>query len=108
MDHQTNKTVVAALYEAKVKDNEIIRLLQKHCEISWDEAVHYLQNEKFILFPCRNLFEYLIIEQGMSIEEADKLIHTKVRALLANDTELSKLPPAKLFEKIKSLIDPEL
>lgn len=107
MYHQTNKTVVAALYEAKVKDNEIIRLLQKYCGVNQDEAINYLQNEKFILFPCRNLFDYLIIEQGMDKEEADKLIHTKVRTLLANDTGLSKLTPAKLYEKIKSLIDLE-
>ena len=44
--HREKKMAVAVLYEAKVKDDEILRILQKFCNIDNEEAVNVLQNEK--------------------------------------------------------------
>jgi len=98
------KLVTAALYEAKVKDEEILRVLIKVCDIDKEEAVNTLRNEKFILSPCRELYQYLILEKGYDEHDADVLIHTKVKRALASNTELSKLSPAKLFDAINKAI----
>jgi len=94
------KLVTEALYEAKVKDDEIIRILTKVCEVDNEEALKTLRNEKFILSPCRDLYQYLILEKGYDKRDADVLVHTKVKRALAGDTDLSKLSPAKLFDAI--------
>lgn len=93
------KLVTAALYEAKVKDDEILRVLMKVCETDRQEAINALQNEKFILSPCRELYQYLILVKGFDEREADVFIH-KAKPKLAGNTELSKLSSAKMFDAI--------
>ena len=52
------KLVTAALYEAKVKDEEILRVLMKVCDADREEATNAFRNEKFMLYPCRALYQY--------------------------------------------------
>lgn len=94
------KLVTAALYEAKVKDSEIIRILMKICDANREEATNALSNEKFILYPCRELYQYMILEQGFEEHDADVFIHNKATRALSNKRELSKLSPAKMFDAI--------
>lgn len=95
------KRLVAALYEAKVKDDEILRLLLKYGDMDEDEALLLLKNEKIVEAPCRNLYQYLILNVFADETEADKFIHNKARIALSNNIELSKLSPAKLYDEIK-------
>lgn len=95
------KRLVAALYEAKVKDDEIITLLLKYGYMDEDEALMLLRNEKIVEAPCRNLYQYLILNKYTDEKEADKFIHNKARSALSNNMELSKLSPAKLYDEIK-------
>lgn len=93
------KRLVAALYEAGVKDDEIIRLLLKYGYMDEDEALMLLKSEKIVEAPCRNLYQYLIL--NVFADEADTFIHNKARIALSNNMELRKLSPAKLYDEIK-------
>jgi hypothetical protein len=94
------KLVTAALYEAKVKDEEILRVLMKVCYADREEATNAFRNEKFMLYPCRELYQYMILEKGFEEHDADVFIHNKAKRALAGNRELSKLSPAKLFDTI--------
>ncbi|SHJ36397.1 hypothetical protein [Parasporobacterium paucivorans] len=94
------KLVTAALYEAKVKNEEILRVLMKVCEADREEATSAFQNEKFMLHPCRELYQYLILEKGFEEHDADVFVHTKAVRALADNKELSELSPAKMFDTI--------
>jgi hypothetical protein len=54
------KLVTKVLYAAKVKDDEIIRILIKVCDVDKEDAINALCNEKFILSPCRELIQDFI------------------------------------------------
>ena len=88
------KLVTAALYEAKVKDDEILRVLMKVCDIDREEAMTAFQKEKFMLSPCRELYQYLILEKGLDAHDADVFVHSRARVALAGNAELSKLSSA--------------
>ncbi len=94
------KLVTAALFEAKVKDEEILRVLMKVCDIDREEATNAFRNEKFILYPCRELYQYLILEEGFEEHDADVFIRIKAKRALAANRELSKLSLAKMFDAI--------
>lgn len=96
------RLVAAALYEAKVKDEEILRVLVKVCDADREEATNAFRKEKFILYPCRELYQYLILEKGFEEHDADVFIHKKASRALADNRELSKLSPAKMFEAINN------
>ena len=53
-----------------------------------------------MLYPCRALYQYLILEKGFEEHDADVLIHSKAKRALASNRELSKLSPAKLYDAI--------
>lgn len=97
------KLVTAALYEAKVKDDEILRVLMKVCNVDKEEAMNAFRNEKFMLSPCRELYQYLVLEKGFDDHDADMFIHKRARTALAGNTELSKLSPAKMFDTINKV-----
>lgn len=99
--YEKQRAVVAALCEAKVKDDEVLRLLKNYCDSTDEEAVNLLQCEKFIEAPCRTLFQNLVLDVGMSEREADDFIYLKAKVRLSKDTALSKLAPAKLYAAIK-------
>ncbi len=69
---------MGALYEAKVKDDEIMRVLTKFCEADKKEGINAIQNEKFILSPCRELYQYLLLNKGFNEYEADIFIIIKL------------------------------
>ena len=94
------KLVTAALYEAKVEYEEILRVLMKVCDIDREEAMAALQKEKFMLSPCRELYQYLLLEKGFDAHDADVFIHNKATRALADNRDLSKLSPAKMFDVI--------
>lgn len=94
------KLVTAALYEAKVKDEEILRVLMKVCNADREEATNAFRNEKFMLYPCRALYQYLILEKGFEEHDADVIINSKAKRVLTSNRELSKLSPAKLYDAI--------
>jgi len=94
------KLVTAALYEAKVKDEEILRVLMKVCDADREEATNAFRNEKFMLYPSRELYQYLILEKGFEEHDADVFIRNKATRALADNRELSKLSPAKMFDAI--------
>lgn len=95
------KTIVAALYEAKIEEKEILRLLKKYCNINEEEALNIFQNEKFINAPCRELEQYLLLEKGYDYKTSDLFINKHVVRVLVNNPELSKLTPAKLYAVAK-------
>ena len=94
------KLVTAALYEAKVKNEEILRVLMKVCNADREEATNAFRNEKFMLYPCRALYQYLIPEKGFEEHDADVIINSKAKRVLTSNRELSKLSPAKLYDAI--------
>lgn len=94
--------LTAALYEAKIKDPEIIRLLQKYYGLRESEAQEQLRIEKTINHPCRELEAYLMSEDAFSQQEARAYIieHGTVD-LLRQERSLWKLPPKELLKRIK-------
>jgi len=58
------------------------------------------RNEKYMLYPCRELYQYLILEKGFDDHDADVFTHNRAMSALAGNAELSKLSPAKLFDAI--------
>ncbi|PEK99498.1 hypothetical protein [Bacillus sp. AFS017336] len=98
--HNEIKQVTAALYEAKVKDYEILRVLMKICNINRESAMSMLQFEKIIWYPCRELTQYLILEKGFDAHDANVFTYNIAKPRLESNTELRKLSPAKLFDAI--------
>ena len=92
----------AALYEAKVKDEEIIRIIQKYYGIAESEAQECLRIEKRVDHPCRELQSYLMREEAFSAEEARNYIIEKGTVeLLKKEQALWKLSPKELLKKIE-------
>jgi hypothetical protein len=96
------KLVTEALYEANVKDDEILRVLMKVCNVDKENAMNALRNEKYMQSPCRKLYQYLVLEKGFNDHDADVFIHNRARAALARNTELSKLSPSKMFDTLNN------
>ena len=63
-----------ALYEAKVKDDEIIRLLQKYYDLTLADAENCLNFIKTVQSPIDKMYEYLMREEGFTSEEASNYI----------------------------------
>lgn len=101
IENREKKTIVAALYEAKIEEKEILRLLKKYCNINEEEALNIFQKEKFIYAPCRELEQYLLLEKGYDYKTSDLFINKYAIRVLANNPELSKLTPAKLYAVAK-------
>ena len=95
-------TTVAALYDAKVKDEEIIRLIQKYYGVTEREAQEQLRIEKTIEHPCRELQSYLMREEALSADEAREFIIRHGTVDLLRETRgLWKLSPKELLNKIE-------
>lgn len=93
----------AALYEAKVKDDSIIRMLQKFWGITDSEARERLRIEKTIEYPCRSVAEYLMSEEAMTKDEADDfIINRGVIDYLREERSAWKLSPKELVSKVES------
>lgn len=94
--------LTAALYEAKIKDPEIIRLLQKYYGLRENEAQEQLRIEKTINHPCSELESYIMSEEALSQQEAqDYIIDHGTVDLLRQERGLWKLSPKELLRKIE-------
>jgi len=92
----------SALYDAKVKDDVILKMLQKYWGLTENEARERLRIEKTIQHPCNMLAEYLMNEEAMSREEADRFIFSHgVVEILRSEPGVWKLSPKELLEKVK-------
>ena len=101
MELREKKTIVAALYEARIEEKEIIRLLKKYCNINEEYALKIFQDEKFINAPCRELEQYLRLKKGYDYKTSNFFINKHAIRVLYNNPELSKLTPAKLYAAAK-------
>lgn len=94
--------LTAALYEAKIKDAEIVRLLQKYYGLRENEAQEQIRIERTINCPCRELESYLMSTEGLSQQEAqDYIIDHGTVDLLQQERGLWKLSPKELLKRIE-------
>lgn len=94
--------MVAALYDANIKDETILNLLQKYYQINRNEGQEILRVEKIIAHPCRKLEEYLMNKELMSKEEAiDFIKRNNVEQMLYQNKTLCKLSTEDLFDEIE-------
>lgn len=97
------KNTFAALYDANVSDEEILRVVYEHWGITKPEAEDRLIYEKQQA-PIRNLKQYMKL-QGYTKREIDVFIQeNKVFIKVRHDKELWKLKdaPDKLFKAVQS------
>lgn len=94
--------LTAALYESKIKDTEIVRLLQKYYGLRENEAQEQIRIEKTINHPCRELESYLMSTEAFSQQEAqDYIIDHGTVDLLRQERGLWKLSPKELLKRIE-------
>lgn len=92
--------LTAALLEAKIKDDVIIRLIQKYYGLSEREAEELLISERTINMPCQELETYLVRSEGYTRDEAFNFIFEKgVPDLLRENKGFWKLSPEQLLSK---------
>ncbi len=93
--------LTAALYESKIKDSEIVRLLQKYYGLMENEAQEQIRIERTINHPCCKLESYLMTTEGFSQQEAqDYIIDHGTVDLLRQERGLWKLSPKELLKRI--------
>lgn len=94
--------LTAALYESKIKDAEIVHLLQKYYGLRENEAQERIRIEKTINHPCRELESYLMSTEAFSQQEAqDYIIDHGTVDLLRQERGLWKLSPKELLKRIE-------
>ena len=94
--------LTAALYESKIKDAGIVRLLQKYYGIRENEAQEQIRIERTINHPCRELESYLMSTEGFSQQEAqDYIIDHGTVDLLRQERGFWKLSPKELLKRIE-------
>lgn len=91
-----------ALLEARVKDNEIIRLVQKYYFLSEEESERLMISEKTVNLPCKELEAYLVRSEGYTRDEAVDFIFEKgIPDFLRKNKGYWKLSPGQLLSKIQ-------
>jgi hypothetical protein len=94
--------LTAALYESKIKDSEIVRLLQKYYGLGESEAQEQIRIERTINYPCRELESHLMSTEGFSQQEAqDYIIDHGTVDMLSQERGLWKLSPKELLKRIE-------
>ena len=94
--------LTAALYESKIKDTEIVRLLQKYYGLKENEAREQIRIEKTINHPSRELESYLMSTEAFSHQEArDYIIDHGMVDLLRQERGLGKLSSKELLKRIE-------
>ena len=97
------RRATSALYDAGVKDEIIIRMLQRHWRLTEREAQEHLRSEKTVEHPCRALEDYLISAEAFTQEEAiDYIFNNNVPNLLKNEKGLWKLKAQELYRRIEA------
>ena len=79
--------MAAALHDAGVEEEQIIRLLVKYYDLTENEAVEVLRLEKTQDEPCRRVIDYLIKNEGSSRSEAVGFISDAGVSELLRDTK---------------------
>ena len=88
--------------ESKIKDAEIVRLLQKYYGLRENEAQEQIRIERTINYPCRELESYLMSTEGLSQQKAqDYIINHGTVDLLRQERGLWKLSPKELLKRIE-------
>ncbi|OFK61211.1 hypothetical protein HMPREF2811_03200 [Globicatella sp. HMSC072A10] len=96
------KILTEALFEAKINDDEIIRLLQKYYFLSEEECEKLMISERTVNLPCKELETYLVRSEGYTRDEAVNFIHEKgIPDFLRENKGAWKLSPGQLFSKIQ-------
>lgn len=91
-----------ALLEAKIKDNEIIRLIQKYYILSEEEAEKLVISERTVNLPCKELESYLVRSEGFTRYEAINFIYEKgIPDFLRENKGSWKLSPGQLLSKVQ-------
>lgn len=91
-----------ALLEANVKDDVIIRLVQKYYGMSEKEAEEVMISERTINIPCQELETFLVRSEGYTRDEAVNFICNKgIPELLRENKGFWKLSPRVLLSKVK-------
>ena len=89
-----------ALFEAKIKDEEIIRLIQKYYVLSEEEAEKLTISERTINSPCKELEKYLVRSEGYTRDEAISFIFDNgIPNYLRKNKGAWKLSPEQLLSK---------
>jgi hypothetical protein len=92
---------ISALYDAKVKDEVIIRMLQKYWGLQEMDARERLRIEKTIQHPCVEVADYLMNREALTQEEADDYIYShRVVDYLRTEKNAWKLSPEELLKSI--------
>ena len=95
-------TTIAILYEAKIPDEQIIRLIQKYYKVCDYDIREKLRIERTIEFPCRELQFFLMQEEGLSSDEArNYIINHRIGDMLKETPGLWKLSPRELLKRIE-------
>jgi len=91
-----------ALLEAKIKDNEIIRLIQKYYILNEEEAEKLVISERTVNLPCKELESYLVRSEGFTRDEAINFIYEKgIPEFLRENKGSWKLSPGQLLSKVQ-------
>ncbi|BCJ93599.1 hypothetical protein acsn021_11680 [Anaerocolumna cellulosilytica] len=91
-----------ALLEVNVKDDVIIRLVQKYYGLSEREAEELMISERTINMPCQELETFLVRSEGYTRDEAVDFIYKKdIPDFLRENKEYWKLSPGELLSKVK-------
>jgi hypothetical protein len=97
------ENTVASLYDAKVSDKEIIRVVCEHWGISHQDAEDRLVWEKKQA-AIRSLKQYLKLQGYSSLDIKEFMSETKVLVRIRHEKDLWKLKdaPEKLFKTLQS------
>lgn len=91
-----------ALIEANVKDDVIIRLVQKYYGLSEREAEELMISERTINMPCQELETFLVRSEGYTRDEAINFIFKKgIPDFLRENKGSWKSSPEELLSKVK-------
>lgn len=97
------ENTVASLYDAKVSDREIIRVVCKHWGLSHQDAEDRLVWEKQQA-AIRSLRQYLKLQGYSSLDIKDFMSESKASIRIRHEKDLWKLKdaPEKLFKTLQS------
>lgn len=94
--------MTAALHDAGVDEDRIIRLLIKYYDLTENEAVELLRLEKTQDEPCRRVIDHLIKNEGFSRSDAIGFISDfGVSELLRDTKDLWKKSAEEIIELAK-------
>lgn len=94
------KYATAALYEAHLKDDVIIQLLQKYWNLEKYQAIESLRIEKTVKAPKKNLINFMREQGYKTLEIKDFIKANRVEEKLEANSTLWQLTPEKLMKEV--------